>query len=122
MRRLSLVVAVVLALVALGVLSGVITQGLAEVEQARAEQRRLEARRTELRARIQGMEETLHRLRTDPAAVESLARRDLGWIRPGERIIYLATPTPVPRPGPLTAPMPTPILSSRQVARGGAVR
>ncbi len=122
MRRLTLVLAAILALAALGVLSGVITQGLAEVERARAEERRLEARRTELESRIRSMEETLRRLQNDPEAVESLARRDLGWIRPGERILYLATPTPPPTPGPLTAPLPTPILSSRRMARGGAVR
>jgi len=102
MRRVTVLVAAVILLVGLGVLSGAVTRGLGQLRAARAEQRRLEARKVELERSIALMKETLHRLRTDPAAVESLARRDLGWIRPGERVILLSTPAP--RPTPSTAP------------------
>jgi len=109
-RRLTLLTVAVLLLVGLGVLSGVVTRGLAELEAARAEQRGLERHRAELERDIARMEETLHRLETDPEAVESVARRDLGWIRPGEEVILLTTPTPEPTPAPTAALAPTPLL------------
>jgi len=97
-RHLTLLAVAVVILTGLGVLSGVVTRGLARLDAARAEQRRLRLEKVELERDIARMEETLHRLETDPEAVESVTRRDLGWIRPGERIILLATPTPQPTP------------------------
>jgi cell division protein FtsB len=116
-RRPALLLAGLALLVALGFLSSVVTQGFSELDQARQERRRLQDEKARLEAGIAELEMTLQALHRDPAAVESLARRDLGWVRPGERVILLATPTPPPQPS-LTDPEPTPILSPR----GGAVR
>jgi len=114
-RRLTLFVVAVVVLAGLGVLSGVVTRGLAELEAARAEQRRLGLEKVELERNIARMEETLHRLETDPEAVESVARRDLGWIRPGEKVILLVTPTPQPTPA-VTGAASEPLLSVRRGA------
>jgi cell division protein FtsB len=113
-KRLSLLLIAILTLVVLGILSGIVTQGLEDVARARREQRILEERKIELEQEIERLQQTLDSLRTDPDAVESLARRDLGWIRPGEQVILLATPTPPPTPRPLTGPTPTPILRLRK--------
>ncbi len=109
MRRLPLVLVVAAALVVLGLLSSVVTQGFEELAATRAERRALEAERDRLEARIRSMEATLDALEHDPEAVESVARRDLGWVRPGETVYLLATPTPPPAP--LTDPEAVPILS-----------
>ena len=111
MRRLTLLLLAVAALVALGLLSSIVSHGFEELADAEAERARLEARKRELAEEIDRLEETLRALRTDPAAVESLARRELGFVRPGDRVILLATPTPVPTPASLTGPEPTPILT-----------
>ncbi len=111
MRRLYLGALAVLAAVIAVVLWGIVSQGLRELTQARQEEHRLEQRKIQLERRIDTLSTTLTRLRSDPAAVEDTARRDLGWMRPGERVILLATPTPAPTPGPLTGPPPTPILT-----------
>ena len=42
------------------------------------------------------------RLREDPAAIEEIARRELGLIKPGERVFILKD---VPLPKPCTAPL-----------------
>ena len=104
-------------LIALGFLSSVVTQGFAELNQVRQEKRKLQDEKTRLEGNIAELETTLQALHQNPAAVESLARKDLGWVRPGERVFLLATPTPAPQPS-LTDLDPTPILSPR----GGAVR
>ncbi len=119
--RLPLLLGGVVALIALAVLSGIVTQGFRELARTRAERARLEREKARLEARIERLEETLDALRRDPAATESLVRRDLGWVRPGERVVYIATPTPEPLAVSLTEPTPTPILSI-PTTRGGAVR
>jgi cell division protein FtsB len=108
-RRLGYALAAALIVVAMGVLSSVATQGFQELGQARGERARLEARRAELEARIAELEATLEAVTSDPEAVESLARVELGWVKPGETVIILATPTPVP-PAAADGPVPTPIL------------
>jgi cell division protein FtsB len=110
-RRFTLIVLGVLALAALGFLSSIVTRGFQEVAEAEAELRRLEEKKTELEGRIEELEATIDALENDPAAVEALARKELGWIGPGERVILLMTPTPTPTPPSLTEPTPTPILS-----------
>ncbi len=113
MKRLPLILLVVAALSGLGLLSSIATQGFQELARAKQERSRLEQDKARLDASIAELEATLHALRTDPEAVESMARSELGWIRPGERVVIIATPTP-PRLAPsLTAPTPTPILSLR---------
>jgi len=112
-RRLPLLLAAVAALVALGVLSSVATQGFRVLGDAEAERDRLLAERTRLESEIERLETTVEALRTDPEAVETLARRELGFVRPGERVLLLATPVPPPPPSSLTVASPTPILTLR---------
>ena len=96
---------------ALGLLSSIVTAGFDELAAAEKERDRLEERKIELGKSISELEATLEAIHTDPAAVESLARRDLGWVRPGDTVILLATPTRPPEPAVLTGPTPTPILT-----------
>ncbi len=113
MRRLPLVLLGVAAVVGLGLLSSIVTQGFRDLAEAEAERDRLLEERQQLQQRIEQLEATLQAIRNDPAAVESLARRELGLVRPGEQIILLKTPTPPPHPASLTAEEPTPILRLR---------
>jgi cell division protein FtsB len=112
--RVSLVLAIVALLVAFGILSSIVTQGFRQLAEAEQERDQLRAEKQRLEQRIEELNATLEALRTDPAAVESLARRDLGWVRPGDTVIVLATPTPAAVALTLTGPTPTPILSLRQ--------
>ena len=111
MRRLPLVLIALAALAALGVFTSIVSQGFGDLTEAVEERERLHQRTIELEESIGELEETLEAIRTDPAAVESMARRELGWVRPGDTVILLATPTPPPTPAALTGPTPTPILS-----------
>ena len=113
MRRLTVLAIAAAVLVVLGLLSGLVTQGFQELGRAEAERDALERRRRELEREIAELEATLQALETSPAAVESFARAELGWVRPGERVILLATPTAPTLPIDLTQPTPTPILSLR---------
>ena len=110
MKRLPYIVLAVAVLAALGVFSSIVTHGFEELAAAEQEQRDLEERTRELADSIAELEETLHDIRTDPAAVESLARAELGMVRPGDTVVLLVTPTPPPEPS-LTGPLPTPILT-----------
>ncbi len=111
MKRFTLIALGVLAIAALGFLSSIVTRGFQEVAETEAELRNLEEEKRQLEERIEELEATLEALQNDPAAVEALARRELGWIGPDERVILLVTPTPEPTPRSLTDPTPTPILS-----------
>jgi cell division protein FtsB len=110
-KRLPLILLGIAAVAGLGLLSSIVTHGFQELDRAEQERARLEEERARLQASIDRLESTLEALRTDPEAVESMARRELGWIRPGERVILIATPTPRQAPPSLTEPTPTPILS-----------
>jgi cell division protein FtsB len=54
----------------------------------------------QLRSRNAGLREQIRRVRTEPHAVEELIRRDLGWIRPGEKVFIIkdAPPAAATRP------------------------
>jgi len=110
MKRLPLILLAIAALAALGVFSSIVTHGFEELAEAEGERDRLEQRKIELSKSIAVYEATLEAIRTDPAAVESFARGELGMVRPGDTVILLATPTPPPEPS-LTGPAPTPILA-----------
>ena len=111
MKRLPLILAGVVALIALGVLSSIVTQGFEDMAEAEDERRRLESEKQRLESEIETLEDTLDALENDPAAVESLARKELRYIRPGETIVILATPTPEPLQVSGSEPTPTPILT-----------
>jgi len=110
-RRLPLILLAGALLAALGLLSSVVTQGFSEMARAEQERQRLRDEKARLETSITGLEATLEALRNDPEAVESTVRRDLGWIRPGDQVIVIATPTPPSLPVSLTQPTPTPILT-----------
>jgi cell division protein FtsB len=111
MRRVSYILLALAALVVLGLLSSIVSHGFDELAEAEEERANLEERLIELLESVSEFEATLEAIRSDPAAVESLARLELGWVRPGDTVILLATPTPPPEPAALTGPIPTPILT-----------
>jgi cell division protein FtsB len=111
MRRVSYILLALAALVVLGLLSSIISHGFDELAAAEEERVHLEEHMIELSESISKLEATLEAIGSDPAAVESLARFELGWVRPGDTVILLATPTAPPQPDVLTGPTPTPILT-----------
>jgi cell division protein FtsB len=111
MKRATLILLALAAVIAIGVFASIVSHGFRELSEAEQERERLKQRAVELEESVEELDETLEAIRTDPAAVESLARRELGWVRPGETVILLATPTPPPEPASLTGPEPTPILT-----------
>ena len=111
MKRATLILVALGAIIALGVFVSIVSHGFGELNEVEAERERLEQRAVELEESVDELQETLDAIRTDPAAVESLARRELGYVRPGDTVILLATPTPPPEPAVLTGPEPTPILT-----------
>ena len=64
--------------------------------EAGSEHRRLEREIDQLRRDNRRMRSEARRLREDPAAIEAIARRELGLIRPGE-IVFLLTEEPPAR-------------------------
>lgn len=64
-------------------------KGLLALLQARHEYQTLESTVRSLRAENYRLREQTRRLREDPAAVEEVARRDLGLIKPGEKLFIL---------------------------------
>ncbi len=80
-------------------------RGLPANLRIRREHRELAAAIAALRATNQRLQLEAQRLRSDPAAIEELARRELGLVRPGERLFIVTdrrAPVPVearpPRP------------------------
>lgn len=73
-------------------------KGLLALLQARQEYQALEGSVQTLRAENYRLREQARRLREDPAAVEEVARKDLGLIKPGEKLFILKDlPSPPPR-------------------------
>jgi cell division protein FtsB len=64
-------------------------KGLLELLEARREYRALEASVARMRAENARLREESRRLREDPAAIEDLARRELGLIKPGEKLFIV---------------------------------
>ncbi|MEK6630928.1 MAG: septum formation initiator family protein [Acidobacteriota bacterium] len=62
----------------------------------RAEQQRAELANDVERIRLENerLREQVRRLRDDPAAIEEIARRELGLIKPGERVFIIRDITP----------------------------
>lgn len=74
-------------------------KGLMERMRARQQYRQAAAALESARSRNQGLREEALRLRDDPAAIEMIAREELGLIRPGEVLFIIrdAKPYPVSR-------------------------
>jgi len=64
-------------------------KGLMQSMNARRQYEQLEASLEELRRENAALREEMRRLSEDPATIESLARQDLGLIRPGEVVFIL---------------------------------
>lgn len=72
-------------------------KGLLEIMKTRQTFRTLEQSLMDARAENARMREEARRLREDPAAIEELARREHGLIRPGERLFILKDLKPNPQ-------------------------
>ena len=73
-------------------------KGLLAMIQARREYRVLEQSLADARAENARLREQARRLREDPDAIEEIARRELGLIKPGERLFILKDIGPGDRP------------------------
>ena len=73
-------------------------RGLLAMLRARQEYNQLAETIARLRAENARLREDAHRLATDPAAIEEIARRQLGLIKPGEKV-FIVKDVPSPDPG-----------------------
>ena len=64
-------------------------KGVLAMMQAREQYRALELSLSDARSENARMREEARRLREDPTAVEEIARRELGLIKPGERLFII---------------------------------
>lgn len=70
-------------------------RGLVGVWRARRQSQELTRQINQLRDENKALREAARRLREDPATIEDLARRELGLIRPGEKLFIIRdVPTP----------------------------
>ena len=69
-------------------------RGLLAMLRARREYDTAAAMVSRQRAENARLREEVRRLREDPAAIEEIARRELGLIRPGEKLFILKDVTP----------------------------
>jgi len=76
-------------------------RGLLAMRHARQEYDELTASIARQRADNTRLREDVRRLREDPAAIEEAARRELGLIKPGEKVFILKDVSPTrPQPDP----------------------
>jgi cell division protein FtsB len=69
-------------------------KGLLEMIKKRDEYRALEQTLSQTRGENARLREEARRLREDPAAVEEIARRELGLIKPGEKLFIIRDVSP----------------------------
>jgi cell division protein FtsB len=72
-------------------------RGLLAMLRARHQYDQLAGTIARQRAENARLREEVRRLREDPAAIEEIARRDLGLIRPGEKV-FIVKDVPAPKP------------------------
>jgi cell division protein FtsB len=83
--------------------------GLARTLVLRRDLQALRARNAQLAAENERLSREAEALRNDPAAIERVARAELGWVRPGEIVVDLSPTTGEDRPSVFPpAPQPTP--------------
>jgi cell division protein FtsL len=75
-------------------------RGLMETLRARQQHQELAASIDRLRAENGRLREEVQRLSSDPAAIEALARQELGLIRPGELLFIIRDAKPAPASAP----------------------
>ena len=69
------------------------TTGLLRVWQVKREVQALEREIVSLRGETQELARTVDRLRSDPETTEKIAREELGFVRPGEKVLkFPSTP------------------------------
>lgn len=95
-RRRYTTIALTVVLFVLLVNSIVGDNGYFTTVRVRAEQQALEGKVAALRLENQRLQEESRRLLTDPSALDELARRTLGFVRPGETLVILHDPAPAP--------------------------
>lgn len=86
-RLLRVGLLVVTAVVLVDAIAG--EKGLVALSRARGERMALEQALQAARLENQRMLEQARRYREDPATIEELARRDLGLIKPGEKLFII---------------------------------
>lgn len=86
-RVLRLVLALVTLILLIDAMVG--EKGVIALLEARREYAAVEQSLFRARAGNARLREEARRLREDPAAIEELARRDLGMIKPGERLFII---------------------------------
>jgi cell division protein FtsB len=86
-RRLRMALTFIAGALLLNALVG--ERGFVETWRAARETRALAASIAGLRAENSRLRDEARRLREDPAAIETLARRDLGLIHPGEILVVV---------------------------------
>jgi cell division protein FtsB len=98
-RARRLVRYTLMAITAVVVIDAVVGEkGLLALMRARQEYRVLEHSLHSVRAENQRLREQARRYREDPSAIEELARKDLGLIKPGEKLFIIREqPAPGPR-------------------------
>ena len=69
-------------------------KGLLAMIEARQQYRRLERSLADSRSENARLREEARRLREDPVAIEEIARRDLGLMKPGERLFIVKDVVP----------------------------
>jgi cell division protein FtsB len=72
-------------------------RGLLAMLRARHQYDQLAATIARQRGENLRLREEVRRLREDPGAIEEIARRDLGLIRPGEKV-FIVKDVPAPKP------------------------
>jgi len=86
-RRVRLAILFVAALLLANAVIG--DNGLVALWRLRAETASLQGEVDRLRAESLRLREEARRLREDPAAIEDVARRELGLVKPGERVVIV---------------------------------
>ena len=86
-RVASMLLFFVVSVLAVDALVG--EQGLVATMRARKQYDRLASELARLRAENGSLREEARRLREDPAAIEEIARRELGLISPGEKLFII---------------------------------
>lgn len=97
-RFVAIAVVAVLALLSLAA-----TRAVQALEVARSREVRLNAEIEREAAAVQALTEQVERLRRDPLALETAAREELGWVRPGELLVVFEREPP-PRPAVVKTP------------------